>query len=149
LVSGLVRSKVKELEFANQFLLDGWEVFLPLVDENETDMVVTKGDEFYRIQIKREEPDKVNLGQITNSWKNPPIFDFLVFYVTQQDRGFILPKQVCQKSGNIELLNKNKEIKETYQHLAFKKSKFTERFRYIVENRDNLVKGVNTIKSKH
>lgn len=69
---------------------DGWEVLIPAVDHGmKTDLVVTDGDNYYRIQVKSiESPDESTV--VENKWKEAKIH-YVIYFSRTGDWGYIAP----------------------------------------------------------
>ena len=69
---------------------DGWQVFLPILDHgHQTDMLISDGPNYYRIQVKT-----VGAGDgepsIQNNWKDSNV-DVLVVFLRDSNWGVIAP----------------------------------------------------------
>ena len=68
----------------------GWQVFTPLLDDSHcTDLLVSDGPNYFRIQIKTIEcQDESCL--VANRWKKSAI-DYVVFFAKNSNWGYICP----------------------------------------------------------
>ncbi|NQY33777.1 MAG: hypothetical protein HRT37_02180 [Alteromonadaceae bacterium] len=73
---------------ASWFTYDGWEVFVPMIDHDmKTDLLVSDGLNFYRIQIKTvETADESHF--VENKWGDAKI-DFVIYFSKSANWGFI------------------------------------------------------------
>jgi len=73
---------------ASWLLNDGWDVFMPMVDHGQkTDVVISDGSTFYRIQVKSvESSDETTL--VENKWKGVNI-DYVVYFSRTGNWGYI------------------------------------------------------------
>lgn len=85
-------AKCAELQIMVWFLEAGWEVFTPVVDANQTDLVVRvpRTQEVLAIQIKHKERGRLNEGWLSNKWRTANIpFDYLILFQPEKIRGAI------------------------------------------------------------
>jgi hypothetical protein len=79
-----------ELLVATWLMQDGWQVFLPLLDDAHcTDMLVSDGPHYFRLQIKTIEAQNESL-EIQNKWKDKGIH-FIIFFAKKSNWGYICP----------------------------------------------------------
>ena len=73
---------------ASWFTYDGWEVFVPMIDHDmKTDLLVSDGLNFYRIQIKTvETADESHF--VENKWGNAKIH-FVIYFSKNANWGYI------------------------------------------------------------
>src|SRR5688572_16085451 len=96
--------KGSELQIIIWLLEAGWEVFTPVVDKNQTDLVVRrpKSSDFLGIQIKHKQDNSSsdNEGVLKNLWRTgKPPFDFLIFYQPFKLRGIIRHSRWLKDEG--------------------------------------------------
>jgi len=74
---------------ASWFTFDGWEVFAPIIDHDmKTDLLVSDGNNFYRIQIKTiESHDESHV--VENKWGDAKI-DYVIYFSREDNWGYIL-----------------------------------------------------------
>ena len=79
-----------ELLVATWLMQAGWQVFVPLLDDAHcTDLLVSDGPKFYRLQIKTlERQDEA--CKVANRWKTGEI-DYVVFFAKNSNWGYICP----------------------------------------------------------
>ena len=69
---------------------DGWQVFIPILDHgHKTDILISDGLHYYRIQIKTVEA----LGEdhvVENKWKDSNI-DVVVYFARNSTWGYVTP----------------------------------------------------------
>jgi hypothetical protein len=73
---------------ASWFTYDGWEVFVPVIDHDmKTDLLVSDGVNFYRIQIKTvESADESHF--VENKWGDAKI-DYVIYFSKNANWGYI------------------------------------------------------------
>ncbi len=72
------------------FMYDGWQVFLPILDHgHQTDMVISDGPNFFRVQVKTVEA-KGDDHWLQNSWKGSDV-DIVVVFVRNSNWGTVGP----------------------------------------------------------
>jgi len=109
-VNGLLPSKAAELTVASWLLEMGWEVFVPIVDVDETDFVVRipGSSDFEGIQVKSTQRQTRNAGQLDNKWsQRRPKFNYLIFIEGKRERGVILPRDYFTGRGRTQLFFAN------------------------------------------
>ena len=75
---------------ASWLLNDGWDVFLPMIDHGlKTDVVISDGQDFYRIQIKSLESNNENIV-VENKWGEATI-DYVIYFSRIGNWGYITP----------------------------------------------------------
>jgi len=68
---------------------DGWQVFLPILDHgHQTDLLISDGPNYYRIQVKTVEVGKDHV--VHNVWKGSDI-DYVIYFVRNGEWGVIAP----------------------------------------------------------
>lgn len=73
---------------ASWFQMDGWEVFLPMADHgSKTDLVISDGKHFYRIQVKTLETHNENVV-VESLWDGVDI-DYVLFFSKLGNWGYI------------------------------------------------------------
>ncbi|MEZ9178201.1 hypothetical protein [Vibrio kanaloae] len=79
-----------ETLLASWLLQDGWEVFMPMIDHGmKTDVLVSDGNKFYRIQVKSVECFDENTV-VTDQWQNTQI-DYVIYFSRCSNWGYIAP----------------------------------------------------------
>ena len=69
---------------------DGWDVFLPMIDHGlKTDLAISDGDTFYRIQVKSLCTSDENII-VDNKWGRASI-DYVIYFSKQGNWGYITP----------------------------------------------------------
>lgn len=76
---------------ARLFLADGWEVFNPVVDHGrKTDLLVSDGQIFYRIQVKSLETTDESVT-VRNMWRTSDTkVDFVIYFSKPGNWGYII-----------------------------------------------------------
>lgn len=143
-------AKCAELQIMVWFLEAGWEVFTPVVDANQTDMVVRMPEtqETLAIQIKHKERKRLNEGWLSNKWRTGKIpFDYLVLFQPEKIRGAIFHRDsfaTLPRTIEIYLTDSdgysNRDFTDRYRDISFdlasvpesaRATCFTARFRTI------------------
>lgn len=80
-----------ENQCATWFMQGGWQVFTPLLDcGHKTDLIVSDGPSFYRIQIKALANATTDVV-VPNMWKDSEI-DFVIYFAKGSNYwGWIVP----------------------------------------------------------
>lgn len=87
---------------ARLFLADGWEVFNPAIDHGrKTDLLVSDGQVFYRIQVKSLDTTDENVV-VKNQWNNSDTtIDYVIYFSKRGNWGYIIkPFKSNQKRLN-------------------------------------------------
>ena len=84
----------KQLSYENLaaawFMADGWEVLIPAIDHGrKTDLVVSDGTNFYRIQVKTVNSDDESY-RVANKWRGVEI-DYVIYFSRAAEWGYIMP----------------------------------------------------------
>lgn len=97
---------ISELCIAKLFLESNWQVFLPIIQEGQVDMVVRQRHEgrYYRLEVKHSEPGQKNPGYLDLRKRKQWDFDVLVFHLPELSQVVILPRSKVRKS--MRLCNK-------------------------------------------
>ena len=70
---------------------DGWQVFVPMLDHgHKTDVLISDGQRYFRIQIKTVDANKGKKQEIHNMWGDCKI-DYISYFVRNGEWGFIVP----------------------------------------------------------
>ncbi|QYJ88847.1 group I intron-associated PD-(D/E)XK endonuclease [Shewanella halotolerans] len=73
---------------ASWFQMDGWEVFFPMADHgSKTDLVISDGTTFHRIQVKSLETKKEDI-MVQSQWEGADI-DYVLFFSRYGQWGYI------------------------------------------------------------
>ncbi|ANQ58808.1 hypothetical protein [Vibrio parahaemolyticus] len=79
-----------ETLLASWLLQDGWEVFMPMIDHGmKTDVLISDGSKFYRIQVKSVECFDENTV-VTDQWQDAQI-DYVIYFSRCANWGYIAP----------------------------------------------------------
>lgn len=104
---------------------DGWQVFLPVLDHgHQTDILISDGPNFHRIQIKTVEASS-DSHIVHNKWKNGYV-DVVVYFTRNSNWGVIAPafqeeQRVLNHESHRKFLHVKKEFLREF-HL-FEKQK--------------------------
>lgn len=76
---------------ARLLMADGWEVLMPALDHGrKTDLVISDGHVFYRVQIKSLETTDDNVV-VRNQWKNTDTkIDYVIYFSQRGNWGYII-----------------------------------------------------------
>lgn len=93
-----------ETLLASWLLQDGWEVFMPMIDHGmKTDVLISDGHKFYRIQVKSIECSDENTV-VSEQWRGVDI-DYVVYFSRVARWGYItLPFKGRRKVNHHEHL---------------------------------------------
>lgn len=79
-----------ESRVVSWLLQDGWQIFTPVLDHgHQTDILISDGPNYYRIQIKTVEVTG-NSHVVENRWKNSNV-DVVIFFARNSNWGYITP----------------------------------------------------------
>lgn len=75
---------------ATWFMQGGWQVFVPLLDHgHRTDLLVSDGEEYYRIQVKTIEAQYEHT-EVVNKWKGSSC-RYVVYFAKNSNWGYVIP----------------------------------------------------------
>jgi len=78
------------------FMQDGWQVFLPILDNgHQTDILISDGPNYYRIQVKTVEASGED-HVVHNQWENSNV-DVVLFFARNSNWGVVAPAFEDQK----------------------------------------------------
>jgi hypothetical protein len=79
-----------EIWVVSWLMQDGWQVFLPVLDHgHQTDILISDGPNYYRIQIKTIEATEKDYI-VENRWKESNV-DIIIFFARNSTWGYIVP----------------------------------------------------------
>ena len=79
-----------EVLVAHWFVQADWQVFTPLFDHgHQTDLLVSDGPNYYRIQVKTVESTSDDL-ELENRWEDSDV-DYVVVFARNSNWGVVLP----------------------------------------------------------
>jgi hypothetical protein len=91
-------SKEGELRFAAEFIRKGWNVFLPYGEDSPIDLLIQKGKESLRVQIKStKSKNGIIMGRLksSNNWQvkkyTSKIIDCFGIYDYTNKKGYLIP----------------------------------------------------------
>jgi hypothetical protein len=94
---------------------DGWQVFSPELDHgHQTDVLISDGDRYYRIQVKTVEA-KSKDHVIHKMWKHENPIDVVVYFARNSNWGIVAPA-----------FKENKRPLNHPEHVRFKSDSFGE-----------------------
>ncbi|EKO3502145.1 hypothetical protein ACTWWB_004168 [Vibrio fluvialis] len=77
-------------------MFDGWQVFTPILDNgHQTDVLISDGPNYYRIQIKTVEATGED-HLVENRWTDSNV-DFVIFFARNSTWGYITPAFIEKK----------------------------------------------------
>lgn len=80
-----------ESQVVTWLLQDGWQVFTPVLDHgHKTDVLISDGERYFRIQIKTVDAKKGKKQEINNLWGEANI-DFVIYFARNGEWGYIVP----------------------------------------------------------
>lgn len=128
----LQRGKATELDVMSALIKAGWELYVPILDAFQTDMVIHKPPSiWYRLQVKHREEGN-EFKPLPNSWKQAPKFDFLII-ITGKSWGLILPQEIVSKAGPIVLSPDGINLYKDIKRFRFdSQENFTERLQLVI-----------------
>ncbi|HVY01766.1 MAG TPA: group I intron-associated PD-(D/E)XK endonuclease [Candidatus Nanoarchaeia archaeon] len=108
--------KEGELRFAAEFIRQGWNIFLPYGEDSEIDLLLQKGAEYKRVQIKStRSKEGIIHGRIksSNNWQikkySKEIIDWFGIYDAITKEGYLVPIEKVEGKTEIYLrINKPK-----------------------------------------
>lgn len=69
---------------------DGWQIFTPILDHgHQTDILISDGPNYYRIQVKTVEASGDN-HIVENQWKESNV-DVVVYFARNSNWGYVAP----------------------------------------------------------
>lgn len=119
------RKAMKNVSFESQvagwLMQDGWQVFTPLLDNgHSTDLLVSDGPHYYRIQIKTVEASGDD-HYIENKWKDSDL-DVVVVFARNSNWGYVMPAFTTNRrklnfEGHQKFQNNMKEFLKAFHKL--------------------------------
>lgn len=99
---------------------DGWQVFVPMLDHgHQTDMLISDGPKYYRIQVKTIEANGDD-QEVLNCWEDSNV-DLVVYFARNSNWGVIAPafkekKRNLKHEGHRKFQQNRKEfLREFHQ----------------------------------
>jgi len=91
-------AKEGELRFAAEFIRKGWNIFLPYGEDSPIDLLLEKGGEYKRVQIKTTKPISGVIHcrlKSSNNWQvkfyTKKDIDFFGIYDYENKKGYLIP----------------------------------------------------------
>lgn len=79
-----------ESQVVSWLMQDGWQVFLPMLDNgHKTDILISDGISYYRIQVKTVEASGDD-HEVINSWSDHKV-DCVIFFARNSNWGYVTP----------------------------------------------------------
>lgn len=95
-----------EMKVVGWLMQDGWQVFTPVLDNgHSTDILISDGPKYYRIQIKTVDAASEDL-LVENKWKDSHV-NLIVYFARNSNWGYVAPAF----SSNSKRLNAEGHIK--------------------------------------
>ncbi len=100
---------------------DGWQVFLPLLDNgHQTDILISDGPNYHRIQVKTVEAKGDN-HVIENRWKDSNV-GVVVFFARNSNWGYVMPafsenRRPLNAEGHIKFEQNKKDFLKAFHKL--------------------------------
>lgn len=107
--------------FENQVITwlmqDGWQVFTPVLDHgHKTDVLISDGQQYFRIQTKTVDAHKGKTQEVHNMWGECKI-DYIIYFARNGEWGVIAPafseptKRLNAPEHKMFLLKRNEFLK--------------------------------------
>ncbi|HHE3469429.1 hypothetical protein ACFGXG_01825 [Pasteurella multocida] len=88
---GTMKNVAFESQVIAWLLHDGWQVFTPILDNwHKTDILISDGEQYFRIQIKTLSADKGKKAEIVNCWADSKV-DYVIYFAREGEWGYIMP----------------------------------------------------------
>lgn len=114
-----MKQALMNIAFENQvvtwLMQDGWQVFTPVLDHgHKTDVLISDGKRYFRIQIKTVDANKGKKQEIANVWGDCDL-DFIIYFARNGEWGYIVPvfhenKKILDAPGHKMFLLKRNEF---------------------------------------
>ena len=105
-----LKNTAYESRVVSWLMHDGWQIFLPILDHgHQTDMLISDGPNYYRIQVKTIDAGDGN-PWIQNNWKDSDV-DVVIVFSRNSNWGVIAPA-----------FSQNRRRVEHEQHRKFAKT---------------------------
>lgn len=90
-----MKQNLLNTSFENQaitwLMQDGWQVFTPILDHShKTDILISDGERYFRIQIKTIDASKGKEQEVCNCWSNVHI-DIVIYFARNGEWGYVVP----------------------------------------------------------
>ena len=86
-----------EMMVASWLMKDGWQVFTPILDHgHQTDLLVSDGPEYYRIQVKTVAA-KGDDHVVENQWEGSNV-DVVIYFARNSNWGVVVAPPFTEKS---------------------------------------------------
>lgn len=86
----VLKNQSFESTVVSWLMQDGWQVFIPMLDNgHQTDILISDGPNFHRIQVKTVEATGEN-HIVQNRWKDSFV-NVVVFFARNSNWGYIAP----------------------------------------------------------
>lgn len=106
---------------ASWLTADGWEVLVPMIDHGrKTDIVVSDGTKFYRIQVKSLECSNESVV-VENKWSNADsTIDYVIYFSKSAPWGFVAkafkePRKPLNSRGHVRFNQNAKHFIEAFK----------------------------------
>jgi len=113
-------AKEGELRFAAEFIRKGWSIFLPYGEDSAVDLLIEKGGEYKRIQVKTTKPISGAIHcrmKSSNNWQvkkyTKKEIDYFGIYDYENKKGYLIP--IEKVTGMIEISLRIEKTKNNQQ----------------------------------
>lgn len=106
-----LRNVSYEVQVTTWLMQDGWQVFRPVLDNgHKTDILISDGPNFYRIQVKTVKATSDD-HLIINGWQNSDV-DIVVVFARNSNWGYVM-KAFSEKRRKLNARGHQKFLKHT------------------------------------
>ena len=86
----VLKNVARESEVVHWLMYDGWQVFVPMLDNpHKTDVLISDGPNYYRLQVKTIEAKDAS-QELENLWKDSYV-DIVICFARNSGWGYVMP----------------------------------------------------------
>ena len=110
-----------EMKVVGWLMQDGWQVFTPVLDNgHSTDILISDGPNYYRIQIKTVDAASEDL-LVENKWKDSHV-NVVVYFARNSNWGYVAPafsdhSKKLNAEGHIKFADTKKEFLKAFHKI--------------------------------